>query len=1396
MKVCFNDPLPAIEFFRKIGVDIEVDEETKFFSVSSRGSEQGVLIEKHGHVSDQMKRCLERFFKCKVDFVDRETRSFSSIQWDMVVKKINGSVPYFTSKLAYHFDGNMCVIRVPTEFHKALFEKKKRLIKAAIEEVIGERVQVEFAIDPNMVEIEEPDVREDENVEEKGNIGRSDVTIKSSKVVLGTKVSSSPVSMDKLALKAGRRVCVLGKVFDFTAHEGKFPYLSFSLTDGNDSVGCRLREQGMKELIGLVNDGAMLLLEGRVEEWHGEKVIIPENIEKVECEDVRRDKAEVKRVELHAHTKMSAMDGLLEVSQFLDKLKEWGHDAVAITDHGVVQAIPEFYTEAKARGIKPIFGMEGYMVDDVEPFTYNISDYRERELNEVTYTVLDFETTGLNPRRHEIIEIGAVKFRNGKIIDRFHTLIKPKRGVSKRVEEITGITTEELKGAPCIEEKLPDLLEYLSDTVLVAHNALFDYRFLREAVRGVVKKEFVAPLIDTLGLSRLLVDSSSYSLEAIAKKLELGEFKHHRALDDAEMTARIFSKLLELLEKRGVKKFGDLERIRKGMDVKRLKPYHVTILVKNKEGLRNLYKLVSLSHIEYFHQKPRIPRSVLMAHREGLLLGSACLSGELLRSYFRGASIEELTEKAKFYDFIEIMPLDVVGGASEEEGEEVDIERLKEAYRLLYKISQKLDIPAVMTGDVHFLNPEDWKFRAVLMSTREDFMNQPALFLRNTEEMMHAAKEIFDDENIAYEIVVENSRKISDMVEYVVPLDDELQPPIIEEAREKVEKITWERAKEKYGDPLPELVKRRLEKELNAIIGHNYAILYYIAMKMVEYSNSRGYVVGSRGSVGSSLVATLLGITEVNPLPPHYVCPQCKYTEFVEDEKYGSGYDLPPRECPKCGSPLTKDGHDIPFEVFMGFEGNKVPDIDLNFSGDFQAQAHKFLEELFGRDHVYRAGTVNTIASKTAYGFVKRFMEKTGKELRKAEINRLVKGITGVKRTTGQHPGGLMIIPKDRDVYDFTPVQYPANDPESGVLTTHFAYEYIHDTLVKIDALGHDDPTFMRMLKDITGVDPMRIPMDDKKTIAIFSSVEPLGVDPKELGTTVGTLGIPEFGTQFVRKMLEETKPKTFAELVRISGLSHGTNVWVNNARDWIMKGVATLSEVISCRDDIMNYLIHLGMDPHDAFEIMEKVRKGKGLTEEDVVAMKEVGAPEWFIESCKRIKYLFPKAHATAYVSMAFRIAYFKVHHPLAFYGVYFTLKGEELDPSVVLGGIESIKRELEELKKQREKNVRDRARETSLEVALEMHLRGYRFLPVDLTKSDSRRFIIEGDGLRIPFNKLPGLGEKAAEYIVKAREEAPFKAWDDLAIRANLNKNQMEILEKFGVLKDLPRMAQIMLF
>jgi len=1103
----------------------------------------------------------------------------------------------------------------------------------------------------------------------------------------------------------------------------------------------------------------------------------------------RIDNSIEKRVELHAHTKMSDLDSVMDVTEYVKTAKKWGWEAIAVTDHGNVQSIPEFYELAKSVGLKHIFGAELYVANDPKKIMINEID---GEISEATYVVLDLETTGLNPRQDEIMEIGAVKIKGKEIIDEFHTFVKP-TAVKRKSLQITGITEEMLKDAPDISEVLPELERFLEGCVIVAHNADFDIGFLQNTFRRFGKK-FNPSYIDTLRLSNALLRNKlrSFSLDKIVDYFGLGTFNHHRALDDARVTAKVFWELVDLAKKKSITTFDKLNKLVESINPLTKHPMHLTVLVQNKIGLKNLYRLISKSHTETFFVVPQVLKSDLEEHREGLLIGTGCSNSEIFHLVLRkdkGA----LSEALKFYDYVEIMPLDTISS------DEFTHDEVKDAYKLLYQVSKELNVPIIMVSNAHFIDQEDIKARKVLLAPQSNIEDENSnYYLRTTEEMIKAAMEIFDDEQIARELVIYNPKNIADRIEVIRPVEKKLHPPKIEGAEENLRSMTYKKAYELYGQPLPEIVEKRIERELNSIIGHGYAVLYMIAHLIVKKAGEDGYVVGSRGSVGSSLVAHLAGITEVNPLPPHYVCPECKYFEVQEDA--GSGYDLPDKRCPKCGAKLQKDGQDIPFEVFMGFEGDKVPDIDLNFSGEYQERAHKFIEELFGKSYVFRAGTISTIAERSAIGYVKAYMEdKEGNiinSLSPAEQERLSMYVTGVKRTTSQHPGGLMIVPNDMEIHDFTPYQYPANDKKAKVYTTHFAYESIHDDLVKLDALGHDDPTMIRLLYEYSGVDPMTIPMDDKATMSIFSSLKALKIDPEELGTDIGTIGIPEFGTDFVMGMLRDTRPKTFAELVRISGLSHGTDVWLGNAQSIINKRIATLSDVIACRDDIMIYLIHKGLHPSNAFKIMENVRKGKELRQEEIELMKEHNVPDWFIESCQKIKYLFPKAHAVAYVSMAFRIAYFKVHYPLAFYAAFFSIKGDEFDAEFILRGKDAIKTRLKELSTNMKKDTKEKNEEKVLQAALEMTLRGFGFRKPDLNKSHATEFIIEGKELIIPFNKIHGIGDNVAKAIEEKRQERDYTSIEDLMNRAHVTKAQVEVLKRIEVLDGLPETDQTSLF
>lgn len=1166
------------------------------------------------------------------------------------------------------------------------------------------------------------------------------------------------------------------------------------VTDNSNSITVKIFPRRDNDLNCELKEGSRARFKGYVQydKYSKELVLMADAINTIKKEE-RLDEEEEKRVELHLHTQMSAMDSVVDVEKAIARAAKWGHQAIAITDHGVVQAFPDAYQAGKKHGVKILYGMEAYMIDDGELIVFNNG---KDLLKSAKFTVFDFETTGLNNRRDEIIEIGAVRVEDGEIVEKYGSFVKPEQGIPASITELTGINNRMVADAPGIEDVIDEFLNFIGDSVLVAHNAPFDFGFLRAAVRKTKREKIDNTILDTLGLSRaLLPDLKNHKLNTLSKFMEITLKNHHRAVDDARATAYILDSLLKRLSKMEIDTFDDINKLTTRIDLKNLPSYHLVILARNKAGLKDLYKLVSSSHLKHFYRKPRILKSELTSIRDNLIIGSACEAGQLFRSILENQDWSDIFKLARFYDFLEIQPL---GNNNFMLGNQLESnEDLIKINKKIYKMGKKLNKPVVATCDVHFLDPEDEVYRKILQAGQgyEKAEEQAPLYFRTTKEMIDEFSYLGED--VAREVVITNSQKIAEEIEELKPMPDGLFTPEIDGADEKIRKMSYTKAREMYGEELPKLIEDRLEKELDSIISNGFSVIYLISHKLVKKSLNDGYLVGSRGSVGSSLVATMCEITEVNPLPPHYRCPHCSFVEFVEDSKIGIGVDLKDKKCPDCDHQLIKDGFDIPFEVFMGFEGDKVPDIDLNFSGEYQGKIHRYTEELFGRDYVFRAGTISTIAKRTAFGFVKGYEEDTGKILNNAETKRLAQGCTGVRRTTGQHPGGLMVVPRHLDIHDFSPIQRPANDQETDVRTTHFDYHSISGRILKLDLLGHDDPTSIRMLQDITGISPFDIRLDDPATMAIFSSVEPLGVTPEEIGTTIGTLGIPEFGTSFVRQMLIDTRPTTFAELVRISGLSHGTDVWLNNAQDLIKKGSARLSEVISVRDDIMNYLIQKGLEPQKAFWIMEHVRKGKGLTAEEEKYMRENNVPDWYIESCRKIKYMFPKAHAAAYVMMAFRIAYFKVHHPRAFYATYFTTKAGDFDAYQICQGYDHVMRIKSELEEKgnnltaKEKNVL-----TILEIVIEAMARGIEFIPVDLYKSDINKFIITEKGLLPPLISLEGLGDSAAQNIAVTREEGEFSSIEDLVKRTSISKTVVEVMQQHGTLAGMPEKNQLSLF
>lgn len=1209
----------------------------------------------------------------------------------------------------------------------------------------------------------------------------------------GKTIKNSLININDISIQTGS-AAIQGTIFQVETKSinNKKTLCIFYLSDGTDSISAKvfLDSELTEEFIDNIKVNTHVQLEGDVvfDNYAKELTIMIKSLI-VKEKPIRKDNAQDKRVELHLHTHMSSMDGITSTEELIKRAVKWGHKAIAITDHGVVQAFPEAMRFNK--DIKIIYGVEAYMINDKKDV---VTGYIEgRDLDD--FVVFDLETTGLSAKNDKITEIGAVKIVKGEVVDRFSQLVDPQVPIPALITKLTGINDEMVKGQPVIDQVINSFNNFIGDSILVAHNASFDMGFIRENMKKI-GIHISNPVLDTLELSRAVFpELKSHKLNLVAKHLKVELLNHHRAVDDSEATAMILLKTLDILRDKGVNTLAGLNTLGSG-DISKGDMHHTIILAKNQHGLKDLYKLISESHLKYFHRKPRLPKSLIEEYRENLLIGSACEAGELYRAILANKTNNEINDIVSFYDYLEIQPLGnnlhlVRDGIVKDENE------LQEINKKIFSLGRQHNKLVVGTGDVHFLDEEDEIYRRILMSGQNysDADFQPPLYLRTTDEMLKEFS-YFDFET-AKEIVIYNPGKISDLIDNCIPIPNGTFPPEIEGADDELRSITYRKAYEKYGNPLPEIVKSRLDRELDSIIKNGYAVMYIIAQKLVWKSVEDGYLVGSRGSVGSSFAATMSGITEVNPLPPHYSCPKCAKSEFFTDGSVASGFDLPDKVCPDCNEKYIKDGQDIPFEVFLGFEGDKEPDIDLNFAGEYQSRAHKYTEELFGEGKVFRAGTIGTIADKTAYGFVKKYFESKEINVSSAEINRLLKGCTGIKRTSGQHPGGVMIVPEYKDILDFTPIQYPADDKGSGVITTHFDYHSISGRILKLDILGHDVPSIIRMLEDITGVDPLSIPLDDKPTMDIFTTTESLKIKPEDINSPVGTMGIPEFGTKFVRQMLIETKPKTFSELVRISGLSHGTDVWINNAQLLVKNEIAPLSKVISTREDIMLSLINAGMEKKRSFFIMENVRKGKGLSPDDEQAMRDLDLPEWYIESCNKIKYMFPKAHAAAYVTMSFRIAYFKVHHPEAFYATYFTTKATDFDADLILKGSASIKDRIGEVDaKGNSASAKEKNQVTVLEVALEMLARGYKFKKVDLYKSDSDRFIITDQGILPPLKALEGVGENAARKIVEEREVSEFISIEDLIKRGKATRPVIDALENHGCLDKLPQSNQISLF
>ncbi|MCP2240012.1 PolC-type DNA polymerase III [Thermoanaerobacterium thermosaccharolyticum] len=1336
--------------------------------------------------------------------------SIISDHWEDIVKKASekypGTLSFIKSCDVCIEDNQQVLIKASNEVAYNFLKKNKINIYICelIKKYYGLNVELILDFDESLNSKVNKKIQKDEEMivnniittpTEDTQKAASDVNNDDKKVLLGKEINSKVIKISEIS-QEGDDVTIQGEIFALELREIKSKYLTtFDITDNTSSFSVKafFSDEKYNAIKDKLKVGSCVKVRGTViyDKYERDLIINAKDIEVAE-KIMRIDNSPEKRVELHVHTQMSSMDGVSSAESLIKRASEWGHKAIAITDHAVLQAYPEAQSAAKKYGVKVIYGVEGYLVNDGVPI---VSGNASGTIDD-SFVVFDIETTGLSSINDSIIEIGAVKIKDCQIVDTFETFVNPQIHISSFITKLTGITDDMVKRYPPIDEVLPKFLEFIKGSTLVAHNANFDVTFIKTKAKNL-GIEVDNPVLDTLELSRHMYENlKNYKLDTVAQHLGVSLENHHRAVDDARATAEIFLKSINKLKENGIEKVNEINSYLKNkVDIKKMPTYHVIILVKNQKGLRNLYELVSKSNLEYFHRNPRIPKSLLTQMREGLLIGSACEQGEVFRGLISNFDDDKLQEIISYYDYLEIQPL----GNNEfliDKGEVNSKEELIKINKRIYELGKRLKKPVVATCDVHFLDPWDDVYRKILMYGKgfKDADRQPPLYFRTTEEMLSEFN--YFDEKTAKEIVIDNPNKIVELIEDVKPIPDGTFPPSIEGAEEELRKLTLNKAHEIYGEKLPEIVEKRLDKELNSIINNGYAVMYIIAQKLVTKSLNDGYLVGSRGSVGSSFVATMSGITEVNPLPPHYICPQCKYSEFALDGSYGSGVDMPDKNCPNCATKMKKDGHDIPFEVFLGFEGDKEPDIDLNFSGDYQPIAHKYTEEIFGTGHVFRAGTIGTLADKTAYGFVKKYFEEKNLLVHNAEIKRLVMGCTGAKRTTGQHPGGVMVVPKDRDIYEFTPIQHPADAQDSDIITTHFDYHSISGRLLKLDILGHDDPTVIRMLEDLTGVNAREIPLDDKETMSLFTSVDALNIKPEDINCTVGTLGLPEFGTRFVRQMLVDTKPTTFAELVRISGLSHGTDVWLNNAQDIIKEGKATLKEVISTRDDIMLFLISKGMDKKLSFKIMESVRKGKGIKDEEIEEMKKHDVPDWFIQSCKKIKYMFPKAHAVAYVIMAFRIAYFKVHYPEAFYATYFTVRADEFNLDI-MNSIEKIKENIRLIEsKGNNATAKEKGLLTILEVGLEMYLRGLKFTDVDLYKSDAIKFLITKDGILPPLNSLEGIGKQAAKIIAEERKNGKFLSIEDLRNRTRISKTVIDILKQHRCLQDVPESNQLSLF
>ena len=1248
---------------------------------------------------------------------------------------------------------------------------------------------------------------------DRGGFGDRGFTVKKSnnpEVLYGRDFEDDFLEIEKVDGEMGE-VTLRGKILTCESRElrsGKF-ILTFDVSDFTDTISVKMfvRPELFEEVKGVINVGSFIRIKGvtTIDKFDGE-LTLGSIVGIKKCDDFtskRMDGSLEKRVELHCHTKMSDMDGVSEVKDIIKRAKKWGMPAIAVTDHGCVQSFPDAnHALDKGDTFKVIYGVEGYLVDDTKQLVENSRNQSFAD----TYVVFDIETTGFSPEKNRIIEIGAVKVTDGKIKDKFSTFVNPDVPIPFDIEKLTGINDAMVLPYPKIDVILPQFLEFIGDAALVAHNASFDVGFIGHYAekQGLA---FHPTVLDTVTMARLLLPNlNRFKLDTVAKALNISLANHHRAVDDAGCTAEIFAAFVKMLRDRDVETLDQLNSLNAMNEdtIRKLPTYHVIILAKNDIGRINLYRLVSWSHLTYYARRPRIPKSVLNQYREGLLIGSACEAGELYQALLRGAPSSEIARLVDFYDYLEIQPLGNNAFMLRDEKSTVKSEEdLKEINRRIVNLGEHFGKLVCATCDVHFLDPQDEVYRRIIMAGQgfKDSDDQAPLYLRTTEEMLAEFNYLGPDK--AQEVVVTNTRKIADMCEKISPVRPDKCPPVIPDSDKTLTKICYDRAHEMYGEDLPKIVVDRLERELHSIITNGFAVMYIIAQKLVWKSNEDGYLVGSRGSVGSSFVATMSGITEVNPLNPHYHCPKCRYYDFDSEEvkKFSgmAGCDMPDKACPVCGTPLEKDGFDIPFETFLGFKGDKEPDIDLNFSGEYQSKAHDYTEVIFGKGQTFRAGTIGTLADKTAYGYVKKYYEERGSRKRNCEINRIVQGCVGVRRTTGQHPGGIIVLPLGEEIYSFTPVQHPANDMTTSTVTTHFDYHSIDHNLLKLDILGHDDPTMIRMLQDLTGIDPVKdIPLDSREVMSLFQSTAALGITPDDIGgCPLGALGVPEFGTDFAMQMLIDTKPKYFSDLVRIAGLAHGTDVWLGNAQTLIQEGKATIQTAICTRDDIMIYLIAQGMDEGLSFTIMESVRKGKGLKDDWITEMTAHGVPEWYIWSCKKIKYMFPKAHAAAYVMMAWRIAYCKIFYPLAYYAAFFSIRASAFSYEIMCQGRDKLEYYLADYKKRADtlsKKEQDTLRD--MRIVQEMYARGFEFMPLDIYRAKARDFQVIDGKIMPSLSSIDGLGDKAAEAVVDAVKDGAFLSIEDFSNRSKVNGTICTLMADLGLLKDLPKSNQLSLF